>query len=170
MEEVPAPTPVVPTPSPTAPPVQPAVVVPAPVPTPPPPAQPVDVKSDKKPIFIIVGIVILLVVVSLLVGLFIKSRKTGVRTVDLSKGGKNPALTAFEDLNLALKNYYEIFYKYDKENALNLVKKIRMYYDIANRLQYDPKTSNQDVLLIGRLTMLAVAFMGLAELKISLEL
>src|SRR3989339_496344 len=104
MEEVPAPTPVVPTPSPTAPPVQPAVVVPAPVPTPPPPAQPVDVKSDKKPIFIIVGIVILLVVVSLLVGLFIKSRKTGVRTVDLSKGGKNPALTAFEDLS-----------KYDKD-------------------------------------------------------
>lgn len=101
MEEVPTPT--IPTP-----PVQPTVVV-APAPTPPPPVvipqvQPADIKTDKKPLLIIVGIVILLIVVGLLVGLFIKSRKTGIRTVDLSKGGKNPALTVFEDLS-----------KYDKD-------------------------------------------------------
>lgn len=98
------PIPVVPTP-----PIQPAVAVPAPTPTPPPPVvipqvPPADIKTDKKPLLIIVGIVILLIVVGLLVGLFIKSRKTGIRTVDLSKGGKNPALTVFEDLS-----------KYDKD-------------------------------------------------------
>lgn len=99
MEEVPAaPTPVVP-----------ASIVPTPTPPPPPPVvipqeQPTVIKTDKKPIFIIVGIVTFLVVVGLLIGLYIKSNRAGTKVVNLSKGGKSPVLAVFEDLS-----------KYDKD-------------------------------------------------------
>ncbi len=77
---------------------------------------------------------------------------------------------AFEDINVAFKFYYELFYKYDKDKAVELIKKIRNYYILVNNLQYQEKTYSGDILLIGRLTMIAVDLMDLAELRISLEL
>ncbi|MBS3168472.1 AbrB/MazE/SpoVT family DNA-binding domain-containing protein [Candidatus Woesearchaeota archaeon] len=84
---------------------------------------------------------------------------------------KKELIEALNEINIAFKTYYESFYKYDKDKALELVKVIRKYYDMVNSVQYseEPQYSH-DVLLVGRMTMLAVDLMNLAELKISLEL
>jgi len=61
-------------------------------------------KTNKKLIFIILGLVIFFLLISVIAGLFVKKNKSNIIVADLNKGGKNPALTIFEDLS-----------KYDKD-------------------------------------------------------
>ncbi len=80
-------------------------------------------------------------------------------------------IKAFEDINKAFKIYYELFYKYDKDKAVDLVKSIRGYYDKVNPIQYSEKPIySHDAILIGRLTMISVELLNLAELRITVEL
>lgn len=114
MVDVPVPNPVIPvsTQPISQPPLQspPQQSVPSPVVSQ--PSQPVAVqqtppvgnKTNKKLIFIILGLVVFFLLISVLTGLFIKKNKSNIIVADLNKGGKNPALTIFEDLS-----------KYDKD-------------------------------------------------------
>lgn len=88
---------------------QPQQPIPSPVVSQPPPVvvqqtPPANNKTDKKLIFVILGLVVFFLVVSVLTGLYIKNNKSGTKVVNLNKGGKNPVLTVFEDLS-----------KYDKD-------------------------------------------------------
>jgi len=109
MEEVPVPNPIIPASVQPVSQPQPQESVPSPVLQSPPPVvvqqtPPVDNKTDKKLIFIVLGLVVFFLVVSVLTGLYIRNKNSGTKVVNLNKGGKNPVLTVFEDLS-----------KYDKD-------------------------------------------------------
>ena len=109
MEEVTVPNPVIPVPTQPISQPQPQQPVISVTPQPPQPVvveqtPPADNKTDRKLIFIILGLVVFFLVVSILTGLYIKNNRSGTRIVNLNKGGKNQILTTFEDLS-----------KYDKD-------------------------------------------------------
>ena len=83
----------------------------------------------------------------------------------------NDFIEAFTETNNSFKLFYELFYKFSQEKALEIVSSRRKFFDIINEYQYENKKCDKfDLILSGRLTIIVLLILQLTETKMGMEL
>lgn len=78
------------------------------------------------------------------------------------------ALRLFEHVNKSWDTFYKMFYKYDKEKIITIIKDRRILWEEINKIY--KKASTSDLILLGRISIIVIKILNLTEVKISMQL
>lgn len=78
------------------------------------------------------------------------------------------ALKLFEHVNKSWDTFYKMFYKYDKEKVISIIKDRRTLWGEINKIY--KKASTSDLILLGRISVIVIKILNLTETKISMQL
>ncbi|MDP2909135.1 MAG: hypothetical protein Q8N77_04995 [Nanoarchaeota archaeon] len=77
-------------------------------------------------------------------------------------------ISLFQHVNNSWDNFYNIFYKYDKEKVMNILKDRKILWIEIDKLY--KKASASDLILLGRISVIVIKILNLTEVKISMDL